>query len=240
MIEKTEKMFVFKINEYEENDAIINCICENGSHILLRARGFFKKNSRNILKIKEFTFCFIEYFENSNTKYKNWGLLKTGEVDIDFILETESDLSFKFFISGVLEQNYQSINKNNFNLLLEILKLKNLKLYENELLYLYFLKKNLNFYNINPILNSCSICKKNLNIKSFSLHENGLICKKCFNDKKHNLFLLDDLKNIILFFAIRKFNDLTKINLTFNQEKILKEMILDYYNNELGYKISFI
>ncbi len=234
-METIENLFILKISEYEDYDAIISCVKENNSQILLRAKGFFKENSRNILKIKEFSFVMVEYFKNTNLDYKNWGLLKTGEIDLEFILNKKQDLDFKLKIQNILLQNQNSYEKNSFNYIREIIKNKNIGIIDDDYLYVYFLIKNLSFLNINPVINKCSSCGTVDLIKTFSLVDNGLICKKCFDEKKHIDIELKLLKDIINIFSIKKATHLLELNISFSNIETIKSILIDFYKNELGY-----
>ena len=238
-METIEELIVLNIIEYSDFDAIITCVKENGDHLLLRAKGFFKEKSRNILKFKELSKLTVEYFKSKNDDYKNWGLLKTGELIQEIDLDTQDDLKFKEFLKGILLQNYKGYNFNHFNLISTIIKYKNQRIIDQSLLKLFFLTKNLETLKIKPIINRCSICSKPTNIKTFSFTENGLICKTCFDDKKHLDLELNELKAIISLLKIQNIKNLINLNFSVRELSTIKELISDYYKNELGYFLEF-
>ncbi len=233
-----EKLFVLQIIEYEEYDAVINCINENGKKVLLRARGFFKEESKNILKFKELSFLMVEYIKSKNLDYKNWGLLKTGEVLLEFDEDNRSDLEFKYLFQDIILQVHNNFNKNNFELILQIIKAKNSKIIDSKLLILFFLQRTFYDLGYRLVLNKCSICGTNKQIKTFSLNDRGLICKNCFKENVHYIYLVDEVKFIMLFFSINKLNDFLNLSWTLKHEQIVKEILKDFFNNELGFNLK--
>ncbi|AHK22442.1 hypothetical protein [Candidatus Hepatoplasma crinochetorum] len=232
---KKEVLYLYYIKEYQEYEAMLYFIRPTGQKLTLRAKGFFKDESKNIHRFKISNFIKTEYFSSPLNDY---GLLKTGEQILFDYKQKASHLNFINIINQLLIFTEGDLNKQFYNTIYYLFNNFDVGILNWNLNLVYLLTQILIAKDVYIELKKCVICNRNSQIASFSFEEGGLICK---NDLNKNIKLMssDLIKKIIPLFKIKNVKKINSITLSFSEEKILLSLYANYFNDVLGYQINF-
>lgn len=226
--------FIYKIKEFEENDAIINCF-HHAKKLTFLAKGFQKTESKNRINLNIFSFVNLEIFLASKKNKISRLKKSTTEKQLNFLNKSVSSFFQtlkKIFFSVDKILNFDALN---YDLMSE------LKNFYQSLLEIYqemqFDQKNFDFFesylcfNYLKIINNFSTfsCKKcnSTKITSFSLEEGGFLCK--IHSQK--IFLWEFL-HALFFLNINLKTYTKKVNVKTNKEILTflkKEINKNYF-----------
>ncbi|BDV02329.1 MAG: hypothetical protein HPAVJP_2180 [Candidatus Hepatoplasma vulgare] len=229
MEEINESLFIFSIYEKKENEeALLNAFNIDGEKLILRAKGYQKEQSKNRLIFEPMSFIKTEYFDTlGKTK-----LLKRGEK----ILFTNKQSKQIIFIKEIIYELFKNEEKINSNIIKLIYYLFNkynngfeIENYLFALLVLFLKDKGIYFE-----LNKCKNCGNKYDLDYLLLHKGGVFCNKCYFNEESKIdyeFLL----KVKMLFNIKSIKNINELNFNPKEEMILKEILKNYYENELGY-----
>ncbi len=232
MEDKKDKLFLYKIYENNDGTGTLLFLNQVGKKVRLKAKGFFKENSVNYLKFKEFSFLEVEWIEYDD----NVGLLKRGDIIFSQAIKNENQIIFMALVGEIINRT-QNIRIEFYEFILKIFKDLNFY-YDYKSIFIFICFLNFHNLNINFKINGCVFCNKNYKIKTFSFHSGGLICSECFDIRKHNQLGIDFTKKLIIATKIEEYDTFINISFTKEEIKILEKLLIDYYNNELGFYID--
>ncbi|BDV03583.1 MAG: hypothetical protein HPPSJP_3040 [Candidatus Hepatoplasma scabrum] len=232
---KKEILYLYFIKEYKEYEAMLYFLQPSGKKITLRAKGFFKTDSKNIHRFKISTFIKTEYFSSPLNDY---GILKTGEkINFDY-KEKDSHLNLLNIINKLLILTEGDLNKQFYNTIYYLFSNFDVGILNWNLNLFYLLVQVLIAKSVYIELKKCVICNRNSEISSFSFDEGGLVCKRHLN-KNIKLMSVDLIKKIVFLFKTKSLKRLNNLSLSFAEEKIMLSLYANYFNDILGYKINF-
>ncbi|CRX36887.1 / / DNA repair protein RecO / 375425:376135 Reverse [Candidatus Hepatoplasma crinochetorum] len=232
---KKEILYLYYIKEYKEYEAMLYFLRPSGQKITLRAKGFFKEESKNIHRFKINTFIKTEYFSSPLNDY---GILKTGEKMTFNYIKKESHLNLLNLFNKLLILTEGDLNKQFYNTIYYIFTNFDVGILNWNLNLFYLLTQILIAKDVYIELKKCVICNRNSEISSFSFDEGGLVCKRHLN-QNIKIMNADLIKKIIFLFKTKSLKRLNNISLTFAEEKILLSLYASFFNDVLGYKINF-
>ncbi len=232
MEEKKEKLFLYKIYENADATGTLLFLDKNGNKIRLKAKGFYKENSVNFFKFKEFSFLEVEWIEYK----KDSGLLKRGDVIYQQKIENRNQLIFISLVKEMIIKTNR-IKNDFYEFVLKVFEDLNFY-YDYKTLFIFLCFINFNNLDINFKINGCTICGKNHKIKTFSFHSGGLVCSECFDSKSHISYGVELTKKIIFAIKANNYSDFININFSNSEIRILERILIDYYGNELGFYID--
>ena len=165
---------VVSVNDYKDNDAIINILTRQYGKISLYVRGQKKISGKNIYAtqlLNRSSFMF-DYYPNKNMQH-----LKSAIV-IDTFSNIRSDYEKITIASLICEISENCAQENIYDLLLK--SLDNLDKSDQPYLVLnLFLSEILTVLGISPYVDGCVLCGRNDNIETISLEDGGFLCRKC-------------------------------------------------------------
>ncbi len=218
-------ILLLKQIQIELNHYLLIGLDPNGKIYRFQAVGLDKPNSKNRANLITYGISEIEVFLNrkhDGGKLKRANLLKAPK------LNTKEKIIFWETVGNLLS-NQQETSLQMFSFLEKLGQHNELDYHIKQALWLIgiFLKTE----NYKPIIDECVVCKTKQEIATFSLEENGLLCKK----HKQHFPLLDSnfLRKIISFFGTDKFEDVDwEWNL--KQAKIFLKMLVDFCDTTFG------
>ena len=203
MIENKYVGFICQKVAYQDNDAIVTILTEDGKQTF-KARGINKINSKNGPATNYFMLA--EYIttsksELSNKTLKNANIIKVFKNAFDDLLISSSYL----YICSLLNQVSEQIN--GYQIALSCFEMLENKIYPINVLN-YFLKHLVNGLGYAPNLEGCIICNKKTNLISFDFEQGGFVCKNCFNNNHFYQMPLNFLKDLYHFLKNDDFMEL--------------------------------
>ena len=212
MNDKVEGL-VLKINDYKENDLILEVITKDRGFLSLVAKGAKKISAKK----HYYNLCIYEFiidYKETKTIFSifNSSLIKSFYDD--------NNLKLCSFENILIEITYKSKELYDFELynnllfVLEKINEKNMYLL-GSLLISYFLK----IYGLSPVVDGCTICG-NKKVVGISINSGGFVCAKHLNN----------LKNLDVF-VLKKFRLINKAS--FENYEAIKDIEYDFYDFEL-------
>lgn len=181
------KGYLIKREDYDTFDEIITIINEFGNKFTCFSSGSRKINSKNSRNLNYGDYIEFEFFysENKLSKLKKSTAINriNNIVDGKWSLELLNDIFFKLDLEGV-----------NFFLFYQKVLFYIIKNINDYLLYFYILIFFLKHFKIAIDFSKCFICLINKNINSIDIEECAIVCKTCFDIKKHKLISIPTLK----------------------------------------------
>lgn len=206
------KGIITKINEYSDNDLILNIYTYDFGLVNVFAKGAKNTKSKNLSATNLFVLAEFELY-----KSKKWYKLNSIDVieSFYFIREDIEKLSYASYF-GELINSVSAVDKpdqKNFKLLTEALTA--LKVYNKKLIkvaYEYTLLKNIG---LEPQLFYCLNCDKKLGYDKnvFSVSDGGLYCTDCSHVPNNGLNISGKLLKILRFFSSENFNTIVTVEI---------------------------
>lgn len=226
---------LLNIHEYGDNDLICNVFFSTGEIYSLFCPGTQKPNSKNYANLKFFKIIEFEIFAN---EVKQKGKLKRATIIENISDEETKDFLMRFrFLKNIIMQ-FKKLNQDIFDCVINILKIKTI--YDTNYLWVLILFKQLLIReNMFPKVRECARCGTQDNISSFSLKENGLLCKNCVS--RYDVLLeKKTLEKIIKFFIYD--NNWIILNLQFTQweKKFLNSIFKNFLIDNLGINVFLL
>lgn len=197
MNDKTE-VIVINVNEYKDNDAIVNVLSKEYGRLSFYVRGFKKINGKNIYATQLLNHSTFIMDYNPNKKIQ---LLKSATLIEEFAM-IRSDYEKITIASMICEIADKSGYDNLFDLLNKTLKYLN-ELDQPYLVLNIFLAEILKILGISPYVDGCVLCGRTDNIETISLEDGGFLCHKCNQGQNSNISLE----------LLRKFRYINKANI---------------------------
>ncbi|MFH1841208.1 MAG: DNA repair protein RecO [Candidatus Nealsonbacteria bacterium] len=160
----------------------------------------------------------IDSFQNTRKKLKRLAVVhKIGEVLNGLIKGQEADEK----IWQLVYSTFLKLDKEEKNW---------------EFIYYYFFWKILSFLGYEPELHHCVVCQKKIipGILYFSSGEGGLVCDKCFEEKKEAEEVSQNLIKILRILYSKDWKFVSKLKIGPELEKSLKNISENYLNYILG------
>lgn len=165
---------VISVNDYKDNDAIINILTKEYGKLALYVRGQKKVSGKNIYAtqlLNRSSFMF-DYYPNRNMQH-----LKSATL-IDTFSEIRNDYEKITIASLICEITDKCATEDIYDLLLK--SLENLNKSDQPYLILnIFLSEILSRLGISPYVDGCVLCGRSDDIETISLEDGGFLCRKC-------------------------------------------------------------
>lgn len=227
-MERVEEGIILNFFPYDENDAICKVFFSNGEIYRLFCKGVQKEISKNRLNLKEYSLIEFEFFANE-VKYS--GRLKRATLIKDFSSK-ESNFVKRFNLIRNSITSHKKLNSNLFNIFVNILNISSI--YDSNYLWiLLFYKEIFKLENININVNSCTKCGSTKNISSFSLKDNGILCKNCIT--RYDLELSKSFLLKIISLIVKSENWIVlNLNFTHDEKRFLNSIFSNFLIDNLG------
>lgn len=215
--------YIIGVRKYKEKDSIIDVLTKNG---VVTIFGKSYRNPKSKYHILNNVFLKIKMLGESKSTYflKEYDILNYRYVNC-FNLE---DIQIISQVVKLVKKNENNDNEiyEMFEFMLENIKKHNIIHTKNNYIY-YFICKILIKNKVNLNFNSCVRCNSKIEFKTFTIHEGGLICNKCYLGEA--IKTVDDIKVIkSLFYGNIK--DIEKIEIS----KEIKGEVEYLLNESLG------
>ncbi len=236
MITKINKGIVLQTYIFED-EHIVKLLTEGGNVLQLKAKGLDSLTSKNRISLQVFNTVEVEYFTNNDMNMVS-GRLKTAHCLKEFKgLDNERNLSLVEVIRNIiLDQNSNSILT--YSTLDKIISHLEIGTYKFQHLYsLFIITLRQNGYT--PVIDRCSKCGDNQNIKGFEIYEGGLICEKHQEANDYKL----PARTLVKIIEINSLkNPIECRDLDFTQEEVkqITSMYKMFLENQMGINLFML
>lgn len=172
--------FIFKEEEYLENDKIFSVFCFPFGKLKVLAKGIRKINSKLSFQMELFSLVELEIIRGKNFLRLVGAKQKES---FPFLKKNLKKIIFAFKIGEILDTflKEEDFDERIWELILKSFqRLNQVSFAKEELLYLYFVLKLITFLGYAPNLERCVFCsKKNFYPIYFSEKKGGITCQEC-------------------------------------------------------------
>lgn len=234
---KKMKIIVLNVQQYKDNDIIVDAINENGP-ISFKVRGASKPTSPFIWLNNRLVIAEVEYVENvryrhqilknaklisypiKDNKYSNLLAINLANEAMNAMLEKEEQ--YKMF--SELEGYIKAVKEYDDPLLAELI----------------FLSKMCEVAGFGLEVNKCVYCGKTNDIVAFSFSEGGFICRSCLHDDILLDLNKDQMKLIRSVINHHSYKDLPNEKISVIDKKLLLTKFNEFIHNAVGANLGSI